>query len=618
MRHKLLLKLLVLWGISLTILLGFVLIFIRNSTLKPAKDRALTTAQIVRDALTTLMVSGAIDKRGIFLEQIKNVQGVKEIRVIRGEAVIKQYGRGLYSERPRDPLEWEVLSKGKVKEEIVEDINKVLYRVVIPYKAEPSPSVNCLQCHKVKPGEVLGAISITMDLTHYRNFGIFVFSGLVTIALIVAFITFLIVYGNIKNVSTFIDELGKVFSAFEKGIFSERLNTEKLKGEIEDFGNKVNKVLDILDNAFKDIRRKVYTLLGYSIMETENELRDTEKVIDELVRISQFKKTVELDDSLQEVYKRLESVLSNYMSLDKFSIYEVTDDNKIEKVTVHGRDMWCSEIILKDSNECRAKRTGQDVDSEEFECVCPNFAYCSEKNSDKKFCYYCIPVNVGGRVGNVVQVVYESELKEFVKLLIPYIKGYLREATPVIESKKLMEKLKMQSYVDGLTGAFNRRFLEELVEKIVAQTLRRNSNLGILMIDVDFFKQVNDTYGHDAGDEVLRQIAKLIKENIRKSDYLIRYGGEEFLVLLSDVKEGYAEKVAEKLRKIIEDTPITLPNGQTIRKTVSIGVSEFPKDCEGKFWKCVKFADVALYRAKEEGRNRVVRFKPEMWQEKEY
>ncbi|HIP42725.1 MAG TPA: diguanylate cyclase [Aquifex aeolicus] len=616
MRKVLITKLLVIWVVFLILILGLTIFFIRKSVLEPAKDKAITIAEVVKNTLTTLMVTNSINKRQIFLEQIRVMENVEEIRVIRAETVTRQYGKGIYSEEPKHPIEKEVLASGVPKEELIESFKRVTYRVVIPYKAEPIPGVNCMKCHNVKPGEVLGAISITMDLTHYRNFGFLIASGFGLITLVLGFLTLGFVIRNLKDVHNFLNEIERVFSSFEKGKFSSKMNLANLKGEFYNLGERVNKVVESLDNTLKRIREKVYELIGYSLMETDNEIRDTEKIIDELVRISHFKKTIELDSSKEEVYKRIESVLTDYMSLDKFSIYEVKDDNTIEKVLVRGKNLWCSEVIFENADECRAKRTGQDVDSEEFRCICPNFAMCDEEIEN--YCYYCIPINIGDKVGNVVQIVYEREIREFVKLLIPYIKGYLSEASPVLESKRLMEQLKKQSYIDRLTGAFNRRFLEDIVDKLVAQAHRKNANIGILMIDVDFFKQVNDTYGHDAGDAVLKQIADTIKKTIRKSDYLIRYGGEEFMVLLTDVKEGYSEHVAEKIRQKIEETPIILPTGIPIKKTVSIGVSEFPKDCKRKFWQCVKFADVALYRAKEEGRNKVVRFKREMWDKEEY
>jgi diguanylate cyclase (GGDEF)-like protein len=131
------------------------------------------------------------------------------------------------------------------------------------------------------------------------------------------------------------------------------------------------------------------------------------------------------------------------------------------------------------------------------------------------------------------------------------------------------------------------------------------------MCDLDYFKQVNDVYGHNVGDAILKDTASLIKKNIRAADLAIRFGGEEFLALLIDINEGEAVGLAEKIRKAMEDMKIKVPDG-TLRKTISIGVSEFPKDTEG-FWQGIKFADVALYKAKETGRNKVVRFTQDMW-----
>ena len=220
------------------------------------------------------------------------------------------------------------------------------------------------------------------------------------------------------------------------------------------------------------------------------------------------------------------------------------------------------------------------------------------------------------KVGSIFQIVYEPEMEEFIELLIPYIKGYLDESAPVLEARTYMDLLKEQSIMDPLTGLSNRRFLEEPINTITAQTKRRNTKLGILAIDVDYFKQVNDVYGHDAGDKVLVEVAKTIKSSIRESDIAVRYGGEEFLVLLMDVQPGYSVHVAEKIRTAVEGKVIDVGTAE-LKKTVSIGVSEFPVDSD-KIWQCIKFADVALYRAKEEGRNRVVRFTEDMWTKAEY
>jgi diguanylate cyclase (GGDEF)-like protein len=134
------------------------------------------------------------------------------------------------------------------------------------------------------------------------------------------------------------------------------------------------------------------------------------------------------------------------------------------------------------------------------------------------------------------------------------------------------------------------------------------------MCDMDFFKQVNDEHGHDVGDIVLKDTSKVLRDSVRESDVVIRFGGEEFLILLIDTEPDYGMQVAEKIRENIEKIKFKASNGTVLKKTISMGVSEFPKDTKG-FWQAIKFADVALYSAKDTGRNKCVRFVPDMWEE---
>ena len=140
--------------------------------------------------------------------------------------------------------------------------------------------------------------------------------------------------------------------------------------------------------------------------------------------------------------------------------------------------------------------------------------------------------------------------------------------------------------------------------------------MGLLMCDLDFFKQTNDTYGHDIGDVVIKETSNIMRKVVRGTDLVVRFGGEEFLVLLLDIKPEDAVEVAEKIRQRVEDMKIKV-NGGFIQKTISIGVCEFPTDTQN-FWEAVKYADVALYKAKELGRNKVIRFSAEMWAEEKY
>jgi diguanylate cyclase (GGDEF)-like protein len=141
--------------------------------------------------------------------------------------------------------------------------------------------------------------------------------------------------------------------------------------------------------------------------------------------------------------------------------------------------------------------------------------------------------------------------------------------------------------------------------------------LAILMLDLDYFKMVNDEHGHDAGDALLKALGKVLAQSVRSSDYVIRYGGEEFLMILQETTGDQAVAVAEKIRERVSELKLQVAGGM-LQKTISIGIADFPGDSD-TFWQTVKFADVALYHGKETGRNRVVRFSMELWSDrKEY
>ncbi|WP_193178430.1 PleD family two-component system response regulator [Oricola nitratireducens] len=160
---------------------------------------------------------------------------------------------------------------------------------------------------------------------------------------------------------------------------------------------------------------------------------------------------------------------------------------------------------------------------------------------------------------------------------------------------------------DGLTGLHNRRYLDTHLDTLVARALNREKHLALLITDIDRFKAVNDTYGHEAGDDVLREFARRLRVNVRGMDLACRYGGEEFVIVMPDTPPHVAAEVAERLRAQIESDGFAIDNGaQTIDVTVSVGVASLIRR-EGEDAKTLlKRADKALYEAKSTGRNRVV------------
>jgi len=163
-----------------------------------------------------------------------------------------------------------------------------------------------------------------------------------------------------------------------------------------------------------------------------------------------------------------------------------------------------------------------------------------------------------------------------------------------------------------MTGLYNRRFLEGFIDKLMSQAKRLEERYSILMLDVDFFKMVNDTYGHDIGDKVIRALADVLKEHTREADLAIRYGGEEFLVMLHNADEEGTRKVAKIIHESFAKLIFDVGEGKTLQKTLSIGIAKFPTDGD-TIWKCIKYADTALYEAKNTGRNKIVEFRPEMF-----
>jgi len=171
--------------------------------------------------------------------------------------------------------------------------------------------------------------------------------------------------------------------------------------------------------------------------------------------------------------------------------------------------------------------------------------------------------------------------------------------------KKKNEELEKLSITDSLTGLFNRRQLMEVLEIEGRRNLRHQRPFSVLMLDVDRFKKLNDTYGHLAGDEVLKKLAWILKQETRDVDHAARYGGEEFLIMLPDTNIDGASEVGERIRARIEREKYAF-DGKEMKVTASIGIACCPVE-GGAAEALIARADKALYKAKRGGRNRVVK-----------
>lgn len=348
--------------------------------------------------------------------------------------------------------------------------------------------------------------------------------------------------------------------------------------------------------------------------ETVPNLNSVAQYLEQMAGLSTFGHDMQGVYSKEEVYSQLQWVFEKQFQLSRFNLLEVNSSENRMKSVISLADISSSHMdVLVNCELCRTKRVAEEVSSEHNPHLCPYFDIDHETDIR-----CCLPMVMGGRVGAVFTFIATREEWEKIKNNLPIIKKYLDETAPTLASLRLLQISREQALRDPLTKCHNRRFMDEYLVQLEGLNSRSPRNIGFVMADLDHFKMVNDEFGHLAGDEILKQLAEILRENVRKTDLVIRYGGEEFLIVLMELStEGEAEQVAEKLRYAVEEAKLALPSGGVINKTISMGVAEFPMDAE-YLYKAIKYADVALYQAKDQGRNRVLRFTPEMWEDDEY
>jgi diguanylate cyclase (GGDEF)-like protein len=186
--------------------------------------------------------------------------------------------------------------------------------------------------------------------------------------------------------------------------------------------------------------------------------------------------------------------------------------------------------------------------------------------------------------------------------------GYQMAAT--LKHFQRFSSIQSMAIYDTLTGLYNRRSFEERLGIETQKSFYGSTPVSLVMVDIDLFKKVNDTFGHLEGDKVLCEIASLLKTSVRKKDTVARYGGEEFVLILSGAGLEESAMIAERIRRLVENTPVQMAQAQ-INLTVSLGISNFPIHRPQSKEELVKMADLALYEAKRGGRNKVCIFSPE-------
>ena len=577
----------------------------KNNSIKSSIHNAKVISEVVKNGLNTHINNTNMNQIDSYINSFSNVENITNLWIARNESINNQSGIN-ENKKPKDEIDKKVLETGQIAYKLNENLFHTNLRITIPYKAMSNNGVDCLSCHNASLGDTLGVISMELNISELKDMG-FETIYLIPIVIIVGVLIILFIFKQTLNQYILIfDNLSKSLNSAANGKFKRTTYPIGLSKDMTILLDKFNNLITTFKDTATDIDKKLKGFIGSKIDNQINPLEDSKEIVLNLSNLYQFKKEIELDNTKEEIYDRLSEIFINQFKISNFTFIEIdVAKQKMNTIKEVGNTFYCKQNIENEPHLCRAARTKNDVISTQYHSTCPYF------KQENKF-HYCISADISKNVYLIINFVFDTkEELDYLKDKISYIKSYINESAPSIEVKLLMDALQQSAFKDGLTGLYNRKFLEEHTKKLIPQALRDNFNIGVLLLDMDHFKAVNDEYGHDIGDKVLKELSRILNETVRESDIIIRYGGEEFIVLLVNVKtENDALEVANKIRTRVSENEIDVYAGSKLRKTISIGLSMFPNDSKS-LDSVIKNADIALYEAKSKGRNKVIRFQSE-------
>jgi len=315
----------------------------------------------------------------------------------------------------------------------------------------------------------------------------------------------------------------------------------------------------------------------------------TQKIISQTERRTE-RKVSQTRQTFEGLLKKKETFHSEKMDLENeamemFTLYEITKE--ITKSTNE-----------EDAFEIFRRKLAEHVDFHKCDFLAPDSSEVKKMQGSQDYFVFTLQ----GKKSKIAYLVIEGILEEDQeKVMI-----LAHQFALALRRVKLYEEIEKIAITDSLTEVHTRRYALERFEEEIRRSKMHKIKLSFLMIDVDYFKNFNDNFGHLAGDQILREIGYIIKESIREIDIAGRYGGEEFCIILPDTDRDGAHYAAERIRQTTERDTIRAYD-TTVKATVSIGIATYPDDGKS-LSELIDKADWALYRAKKQGRNRVCAF----------
>lgn len=577
-------------------------LFNKERNLQLFKNQIQSTAKAAFD-FAAISGNGVNSHTYDIINSVRMQREISDLWISRSDEFSDEIGRKRSSYR--DQIERNVYISKRPSEESMKQIegtNDHEARVSFPIVAEQK----CIVCHiGTKSGAVIGAVNATILLKD-NIYDIIFSSEDEFLAFIVgaSLITMIVLMFSVKSFSSISDSIQTAIIGAINGDFSKRVRSRMIG--TDELAKILNKLLETLDKNITAIDNRIATIFIYNkFLYNKNPLIRLSEVMNEVVALYSFKNKIDSMKKTNDIYKEIQVVIQKYIKYKSLIFAELVNDEIVSGYKIE--------------NDANMKVMAGEINSIEkrLENDNRNVLYNDEKGS------VFISTSTGGLHAIDLKFVISDKLMIYYSIMlsskkelaekeksITRIYNYMREARHIINNKMLMKEIEESSYTDPLTKAYNRFFLDKHGDKL-KEKLEKHISFGVLMLDIDHFKNINDTYGHAVGDAGIVLLVETIRKVIRPIDKLVRYGGEEFVVILDNADMEETKRVAEKIRTAFAMAKKCSRGELTFNKSVSIGVSvmpEFSKD----IWECINQADTALYEAKEGGRNRVIPYSNEV------
>lgn len=542
-------KLTLLIQVSLVIILAFAQRWVMSSfeskIIESAKTRAVEAADGIINGMNMLMLTGQIgdpEVRALFINKMSQSEGIKELRIFRSEQVKRQFGAGLPEEQPRDAIDQAVLDTGLPYFERKAARSHTL-RAVIPFISSRNyKGTDCLQCHHVEVGSVNGAANIVLDLTEEANMIDSINRWLWFGQLILQVVLFFVIDTMLRSFTRPVQKIQEVMSAMQlDGDLSRRVDIHGTD-EIGRMANAFNALANSLQKSVEQVK------------EGQDKLRLSAQVF---VNSAEAIVITDINNNIMQVNKAFTDI-TGYSSED---------------------------VIGKNPRVLKSGQQGPEFYQEMWRVLLETGCWQGEIMDRRK----------NGEIYPkwLSIAVVRDELGE--------ISNYIALFSDITERKASFDRIQHLAHYDALTHLPNRTLLNDHIDLAIAAAKRNRTRLAIVFLDLDRFKNVNDTQGHHVGDTLLQAVAVRLQECVRESDTVARLGGDEFVILLNSIHdEKDAALVAGKVIDLI-GKPFELGDYRAEIGT-SIGISIYPEHGTDKFT-LLKHADAAMYLAKEKGRN---------------